>query len=135
MSGAPTAPTPQLLGDIPQLIEGARQQAGVALNAGQTPLYWHIGRRIHTELLAGERAAYGAQIVATASRQLVQEYGRGFTETNLRHTVQVAQTYASGIHVAEYLNARPSKEILQAKLHEAFALSLARLDHRSGDEA
>jgi hypothetical protein len=30
------------------------------------------------QLLAGERAAYGAQIVARVSRQLAQEYGRGF---------------------------------------------------------
>jgi hypothetical protein len=31
--------------------------------------------------------------------------------------------------------ALPSKEVLQAKLHEAIALSRARLNHRSGDEA
>lgn len=31
--------------------------------------------------------------------------------------------------------ALPSKEVLQAKLHEAIALSRSRLDHRSGDEA
>jgi hypothetical protein len=78
MSGAPTKPTPKLLGDIRQLIEGARQQASVALNVCQTALYWHIGRRIHTELLAGERAAYCARIVATVSRQSLQEYGSGF---------------------------------------------------------
>lgn len=29
----------------------------------------------------------------------------------------------------------PSKDVLQAKLQEAIALSRARLDHRSGDEA
>lgn len=78
MSGAPMELTSQLLGDIRQLIEGARQQASVALSACQPALYWRIGRRIHTELLAGERGAYGAQIVATVSRQLVQEYGLSF---------------------------------------------------------
>jgi DUF1016 N-terminal domain len=78
MSGASMESTPQLLGDIWQLIEGARQQASVALDACQTALYWRIGPRIHTELLAGEHPACGAQIVATVSRQLVQEYGRGF---------------------------------------------------------
>jgi hypothetical protein len=81
MSGAPTEPTPKLLRDIRQLIEGARQQASVALSACQTALYWHIRRCIHNQLLAGERCAYGAQIVATASRQLVQEYGHGFNRS------------------------------------------------------
>ena len=68
----------ELLTDIRTVIERARQQAITAVNASQTYMYWRIGQRIHIELLGGERAAYGAQIVATLSRQLVLEYGRGF---------------------------------------------------------
>ncbi len=83
----------ELLTDIRTVIERARQQAITAVNASQTYMYWRIGQRIHTELLGGERAAYGAQIVATLSRQLVQEYGRGFTEKNLRRMVQFAQAF------------------------------------------
>lgn len=41
----------------------------------------------------------------------------------------------SGIQLTEYLTALPSKEVLQVKLHEAIALSGARLDTRSGDDA
>lgn len=41
----------------------------------------------------------------------------------------------SGIHVAEYLTALPSKEVLQVKLHEAIALSRALIDNRSGEDA
>ena len=86
-------PVDQLLTDIRSVIERARQQASAAVNAAQTYLYWHIGQRIHTELLSSERAPYGAQIVATVSRQLVLEYGRGFAEKNLRRMVQLAQAY------------------------------------------
>lgn len=86
-------PVDQLLTDIRSLIERAHQQAGQAVNAAQTYMYWRIGQRIHTELLGSERAPYGAQIVATLSRQLVQEYGRGFAEKNLRRMVQLAQAY------------------------------------------
>lgn len=52
-----------------------------------------------------------------------------------REQIELLALDASGIHVAEYLTALPSKEVLQAKLHEAIALSRAPLDHRSGDEA
>ena len=83
----------ELLTDIRTVIERARQQAITAVNASQTCMYWRIGQRIHIELLGGERAAYGAQIVATLSRQLVQEYGRGFAEKNLRRMVQFAQAF------------------------------------------
>lgn len=83
----------ELLTDIRTVIERTRQQAITAVNASQTNMYWRIGQRIHIELLGGERAAYGAQIVATLSRQLVQEYGRGFAEKNLRRMVQFAQAF------------------------------------------
>lgn len=87
------SPVDELLTDIRTVIERARQQAITAVNASQTCMYWRIGQRIHTELLGGERAAYGAQIVATLSRQLVLEYGRGFAEKNLRRMVQFAQAF------------------------------------------
>ena len=49
-----------------------------------TMMYWHIGDRINRELLGGERAAYGKQIVARLSRELIQQYGgREFSEKNL----------------------------------------------------
>jgi len=87
-------PVDELLTDIRTVIERARQQAITAVNTSQTYMYWRIGQRIHIELLGGERAAYGAQIVATLSRQLVQEYGRGFTEKNLRRMVQFGEKTA-----------------------------------------
>jgi predicted nuclease of restriction endonuclease-like (RecB) superfamily len=82
-----------LLGELRTLIEQARQQAAATVNAGLTLLYWRIGQRIHQELLQGERAAYGQETVATLSRQLSAEYGRGFAEKNLRRMVQFAQAY------------------------------------------
>lgn len=82
-----------LLKDIRVLIEEARQQTAVAVNAGLTLLYWRMGQRIQMEVLGNERAAYGEQIVATLSRQLVAEYGRSFAEKNLRRMVQFAQAY------------------------------------------
>ena len=87
----PTVDT--LLTDIRSVIERARQQADTAVNAAQTYMYWHVGQGIHTEFLGSERAPYGVQIVATVSRQLVLEYGRGFAEKNLRRMVQFAQAY------------------------------------------
>ena len=87
------SPLDLLLTDIRSVIAHAQQQASTAVNAAQTYMYWHIGQRIHTELLGSERAPYGAQIVATLSRQLVLEYGRGFAEKNLRRMVQLAQAY------------------------------------------
>lgn len=40
--------------------------------------------RIRSEVLNGQRASYGEEIVATLSRQLVADYGHSFEEKNLR---------------------------------------------------
>jgi predicted nuclease of restriction endonuclease-like (RecB) superfamily len=83
----------ELLIEIRRLIEEARRQATVAVNIGLTALYWRVGKRIQQEILGSERAAYGEQIVVTVSRQLVADYGRGYSEKNLRRMVQFAEAF------------------------------------------
>jgi hypothetical protein len=65
------------------MIEAARARIATAANFELTLPYWRIGRRIQSDMLSGERAAYGEAIVATVSQQLVAEYGRGFAYTGL----------------------------------------------------
>jgi len=67
----------QLLGDIRQMIEEARASVAATVNAGLTMLYWQIGRRISQEILKGERAEYGAEIVSALARQLTSELRAG----------------------------------------------------------
>ena len=60
-----------LLADVQSMIEQTRAGVDQAVNAGMTSLYWRIGKRIQSEVLKGQRADYGKEIVATLSRQLV----------------------------------------------------------------
>jgi hypothetical protein len=56
-----------LFQEIRQLIDAAKHRAAVAINAEITLLYWQNGTRIHTEILQGQRANYGKQIVVSLS--------------------------------------------------------------------
>lgn len=56
-------------------------------------LYWRIGRRINDEVLQGERAEYGKQIVATLSQQLTEEYGSGFSYSALTRMMKFAEVF------------------------------------------
>jgi predicted nuclease of restriction endonuclease-like (RecB) superfamily len=85
--------TKVLFCDIRKLIEETRSSVATVVNAGLTLLYWQVGKRIQTEVLKGGRAAYGDEIVSTLSRQLVNEYGNGFSEKNLRRMVQFAEVF------------------------------------------
>ena len=91
LTSADAAP---LLTELRQLIAQARQSAAVAVNAGLALMYWRIGERVRREVLQGERASYGEQIVATLSRHLSAEFGRGFEEKNLRRMVQFAEVFS-----------------------------------------
>jgi predicted nuclease of restriction endonuclease-like (RecB) superfamily len=86
-------PTAPLLADIRQLIDSARQRVAVAVNAELTMLYWRVGQRIRTEVLKGERAAYGQQIVQTLSVQLTTDYGKGWGERHLRNCLRLAEIF------------------------------------------
>jgi len=77
-----------LFQDIRKLIDETRSSVAVTVNTGLTMLYWKIGSRINLEILKGERAEYGAEILQTLSAKLIFEYGEGFAEKNIRRMVQ-----------------------------------------------
>ena len=56
-------------------------------------LCWHVGRRLLMENLQNGRAAYGKQILATVSRELTAEFGRGFTYAGIARMIQFSQLF------------------------------------------
>lgn len=82
-----------LLSELRGLIEQARQQVAQTANSTLTLLYWNVGRRIQREILVGQRASYGAEIVSTLSAQLVHEYGQGFGSKNLARMIQFSEVF------------------------------------------
>jgi predicted nuclease of restriction endonuclease-like (RecB) superfamily len=92
-SSMPAVSADRLLADLRALIDAARQQVAQAVNAGLVKLYWHVGRRIHLEVLGEERAAYGEQILSALSRRLIAEYGRGFSVPNLSRMMRLAEAF------------------------------------------
>lgn len=82
-----------LVAELRHLIESARRRAALAVNAELTLLYWQVGERIHREILGGQRAGYGDEVVAVLARQLCAEYGKGWSARQLRLCIRLAQAY------------------------------------------
>ena len=82
-----------LVVDLRRLIAESRRQATAAVNLALTLLYWKVGERIRGEVLGSERAGYGEQIVVTLSHQLAAEFGRGYSEKNIRRMMQFAEVF------------------------------------------
>ena len=83
----------ELLRDLKQLIDRGRSQAVAAVNSAITVTYWHVGRRINEEVLHGERAEYGKQVIPSLAKELVALYGKSFEARNLRRMMQFAEVF------------------------------------------
>ena len=92
-----------LIGDIRSLIETARQNVAVTVNASLTILYWQIGIRIRQDILKEKRAEYGEEILPTLSAKLVPEFGNGFGARNLSRMVRFAEVFPEGKIVSTLL--------------------------------
>jgi predicted nuclease of restriction endonuclease-like (RecB) superfamily len=72
--------------EIKQIVRSARHKAYAAINFAQVEANWLIGRRIVQEEQSGkERAAYGKYIIRIVSQELTQEFGTGFSVTNVKN--------------------------------------------------
>ncbi len=80
--------------ELRTLIATSRQRVAATINAELSQLYWAVGRRLSIEVLAGERAQYGAQIMRHLGLRLSEEFGRGFEFRNLRRMVQFSQVFS-----------------------------------------
>jgi hypothetical protein len=57
-----------------------------AANIAMVEAYWSVGQLIVEEEQRGNaRAEYAAFLIPTLSKRLTQEFGRGFTKTNLKY--------------------------------------------------
>jgi predicted nuclease of restriction endonuclease-like (RecB) superfamily len=125
-----------LLDDLRRMIEETRQSVAATVNVALTLLYWRVGKRINEELLKGERAGYGEQIVSTVSRQLEAEYGRGFSEKSLRHMLRFAEAFPDERIVSALMRQLSwthflSIIYLQDSLQRDFYAEICRIEHWS----
>jgi predicted nuclease of restriction endonuclease-like (RecB) superfamily len=84
----------ELFLEIRQLIDKSRQQVAKAINTELAMLYWHIGRTIQQDILHNQRAQYGKQVMSQLSKQLTQEYGKGWGQRHLEYCMRFFELYS-----------------------------------------
>ena len=79
---------------IKNILETARRNAYRAVNFAMVQAYWNIGRLIVEEEQKGKvKAIYGKFLIKQLSVKLTQDFGKGFTETNIRYFRQFYLTF------------------------------------------
>ena len=125
-----------VLADIRQLIDEARQRVAVTVNAEMTFLYWRMGKRINEETLKGRRAEYGQKIIATLALHLTDEYGKGWSQRQMRYCLQLAEAFPEE-SIAHTLCAQFSWSqlrlliVIDDAVKRSFYMEMCRLEHWS----
>jgi predicted nuclease of restriction endonuclease-like (RecB) superfamily len=90
----PTAPVLDLLPAIRSLIESSRYRVAATANLELVSLYWNIGRVITQDIQKHvKRAGYGTELIEGLAETLTQQYGRGFSATNLWDTRRFFESF------------------------------------------
>ena len=72
------------INEVKEILKNARQKAYNTINSVMVEAYWKIGRRIVEEEQSGrERAEYGKEIIKNLSKELTEEFGKGFSRRTL----------------------------------------------------
>ena len=123
------------LSDIKQIVTEAKSQVYSVINSTMVKAYWLIGQRIVDEEQQGkERADYGKQIIITVSKELTENFGRGFSATNIRYFRQFYQEFPiNPIHhlpsdtSVNLKHHSPSDELNNEPKNEVFYLVFSKL--------
>lgn len=70
---------------IKRILTSARHQVYKAANSTMVLAYWEIGKRIVEKQGGEERSEYGTQLIKELSKQMTNDFGKGYTVTNLKY--------------------------------------------------
>ncbi len=109
----------ELVNDVRRLVEETRTSVSVAVNAALTMLHWQIGVRVNEDILQGQRAQYGKQILQALCAKLSWAHFLPiiYIDDPLR-----SDFYAEMCHIEKWIMRTLQKQI-DSPLYERTALS------------
>ena len=82
--------------EIKNILNMARNKVYKMANFAMVEAYWNIGKSIIEEQGGNEKAEYGTGLLKELSKQMTQDFGKGFTVTNLKYMRQFYLMFPNG---------------------------------------
>ena len=82
--------------EIKNILIIARNKVYKIANFAMVEAYWNIGKSIIEEQGGNEKAEYGTGLLKELSKQMTQDFGKGFTVTNLKYMRQFYLMFPNG---------------------------------------
>ena len=79
--------------EIKNILITAKNKVYQTANFAMVEAYWNIGKSIIEEQGGNEKAEYGTGLLKELSKQMTQDFGKGFTVTNLKYMRQFYLTF------------------------------------------
>ena len=94
----------KLYENIRNEVTKARQKVYAAVNFAMVETYWNIGKQIFEAQGENERAEYGSGLLKFLSEKLTEEFGKGFTVTNLKYMRQFYMAFPNSHSLSDQLS-------------------------------
>ena len=92
--------------EIKNILIAARNKVYQTANFAMVGAYWNIGKSIIEEQGGNEKAEYGIGLLKELSKQMTQDFGKGFTVANLKNMRQFYLTFPNGYALRSELSGR-----------------------------
>ena len=110
-----------LVNDLRSIVSKARCKAFAAVNYSLVERNWRIGQRIvEQEQNGASRAEYGKHVIEVASAALTEEFGKGFSYTNIANYKRFYLTF-SNLQILQTVSEEFNNPIQQALSAESSA--------------
>lgn len=118
----PSTSIDKLYSNVKQILEDARSNVYRAANFAMVQAYWQIGKLIVEEEQKGnEKAEYGQGVLEELSVRLTKEYGKSFSNRNLRHIRQFYRVFPKWNAVRSELSWTHYRLLLKVEREDARA--------------
>ena len=87
--------------EIKKILTNARNKVYQTANFAMVEAYCQIGKSIVEEQNGEERAEYGTGLLKELSKQMTQDFGRGFTVANLKKYETVLSDFSKWLRTAQ----------------------------------
>lgn len=104
---------------IKEILLAARNKVYQTANFAMVEAYWNIGKRIIDEQGGKEKVGYGTGLLQELSKQMIQDFGKGFTVANLKNMRQFYLTFPNGYALRSELSWTHYRLLMRVKNENA----------------
>ena len=102
--------------EIRNILTTARNKVYQTANFAMVEAYWNIGKSIIVEQGGNEKADYGTGLLKELSKQMTQDFGKGFTVANLKNMRQFYLTFPNSYALRSELSWTHYRSLMRVEI-------------------